>query len=86
MEVIDSFLYGSLTNKDHSFCAQTGAGSKNLLIWIIFPENQTCQENEPPEMKTQGPVDYCGPFIASKDRQRTQLTFKNLTECKKVWG
>ena len=68
MKVIDSFLYGSLTNKNHYFCVRAGAGSKNPFIWIIFPENQTCQGNEPPEMKTQAPVEYCGPFIALKDK------------------
>lgn len=68
MKVIDSFLYGSLTNENHYFCVRAGAGSKNPFIWIIFPENQTCQENEPPEIKTQGPVEYCSPFIALKDK------------------
>lgn len=68
MKVIDLFLYGSLTNKDHYFCARTGAGSKNPFLWIIFLENQTCQENEPPEMKTLALVEYYVSFIALKDK------------------
>ena len=68
MKVIDSFLYGSLTNRNHYFCVRIGAGSKNPYIWIIFPENQTCQENELPEMETRGPVEYCSPFMALKDK------------------
>ena len=68
MKVIDSFLYGSLTNRNHYFCVRTGAGSKNPYIWIIFSEHQTCQENELPEMETGGPVEYCSPFKALKDK------------------
>lgn len=27
-------------------------GQRTPVLWIIFPENQTCQENELLEMKT----------------------------------